>query len=81
MRFISNYKNKKKNTVLNEKERISRKAVTINLYIKYIHYWTSPEPTSHFVCGIAAAMKRGKTNGIYLSVFPKQYIYNSENAT
>ena len=39
------------------------------------------EPLSNFTCGIVAIMKWGKTNGIYLMVFPKRYIYvNSENA-
>ena len=28
-----------------------------------------PEPTSHFTCGIAVIMKRGKTSGIYPVVF------------
>ena len=32
--------------------------------------FSRPEPTSHFTCGIAAIMKWGKTNGIYLVVFP-----------
>ena len=33
-----------------------------------------PEPTSHCTCGIAAIIKWGKTNSIYLMVFHEQYI-------
>ena len=38
-----------------------------------VEKFSRPEPTSHFACGIAAIMKWGKTNGIYVAVFPKQY--------
>ena len=36
--------------------------------------FSRPEPMSHFTCGIAAIIKWGKTKGIVLVVFPKQYV-------